>query len=180
MGLFSSLFRSRDAPQNRTAGSGYTFFFGGTTSGKAVTERSAMQMTAVYSCVRILAEAVAGLPLNLYRYTEDGGATWTGLSGDTIVSMNMWGFNRSFLDETWTRFPAFLDKALAENPLKAEYFLPTVVSWLIGEGKARVKVLRSTDKWYGVTYREDKPTVEAAIAEKTASGLYPDRLWEAE
>ena len=73
MGLFSSLFRSRDAPQNSTAGSGYTFFFGGTTSGKAVTERSAMQMTAVYSCVRILAEAVAGLPLNLYRYTEDGG-----------------------------------------------------------------------------------------------------------
>ncbi len=114
------------------------------------------------------------------RYTEDDGQTWTELPGDTIVSMNMWGFNRSFLDETWTRFPAFLDKALAENPLKAEYFLPTVVSWLIGEGKARVKVLRSTDKWYGVTYREDKPTVEAAIAEKTASGLYPDRLWEAE
>ena len=73
MGFFSSLFRSRDAPQNRTAGSGYAFFFGGSTSGKAVTERSAMQMTAVYSCVRILAEAVAGLPLNLYRYTEDGG-----------------------------------------------------------------------------------------------------------
>ena len=73
MGFFSSLFRSRDAPQNRTAGSAYTFFFGGSTSGKAVTERSAMQMTAVYSCVRILAEAVAGLPLNLYRYTEDGG-----------------------------------------------------------------------------------------------------------
>ncbi len=114
------------------------------------------------------------------RYTEDDGQTWTELPGDTIVSMNMWGCNRSFLDETWTRFPAFLDKALAENPLKAEYFLPTVVSWLIGEGKARVKVLRSTDKWYGVTYREDKPTVEAAIAEKTASGLYPDRLWEAE
>jgi len=73
MGFFSSLFRSRDAPQNRTAGSGYTFYFGGSTSGKAVTERSAMQMTAGYSCVRILAEAVAGLPLNLYRYTEDGG-----------------------------------------------------------------------------------------------------------
>jgi len=94
--------------------------------------------------------------------------------------MNMWGFNRSFLDETWARFPAFLDQALAENPLKGEYFLPTVVSWLISEGKARVKVLRSADKWYGVTYREDKPTVEAAIAEKTASGLYPGRLWEAE
>ena len=112
------------------------------------------------------------------RYTEDDGQTWTELSEDTIVSMNMWGFTRSFLDEAWKRFPAFLDKALAENPAKAEYFLPTVVSQLIDEGKARVKVLRSEDKWYGVTYREDKPTVVSAIAEKTASGLYPDRLWE--
>ena len=73
MGIISGLFRSRDKPQDRTAGSGYAFYFGGTTSGKAVTERSAMQMTAVYSCVRILAEAVAGLPLHLYRYKEDGG-----------------------------------------------------------------------------------------------------------
>ena len=112
------------------------------------------------------------------RYTEDDGKTWTGLSADTIVSMNMWGFTRSFLDEALARFPAFLDKTLAENPEKGEYFLPTVVSQLIDEGKARVKVLRSEDKWYGVTYREDKPTVTAAIAEKTAAGLYPDRLWE--
>ena len=112
------------------------------------------------------------------RYTEDDGQTWTELPGDTIVSMNMWGFTRSFLDEAWVRFPAFLDKALAENPAKAEYFLPSVVSQLIDEGKARVKVLRSEDKWYGVTYREDKPTVVSAIAEKTTSGLYPDRLWE--
>lgn len=73
MGLFTGIFRSRDKPQNRTAGSNYTFYMGGTTSGKAVTERSAMQMTAVYSCVRILAEAVAGLPLHLYRYNESGG-----------------------------------------------------------------------------------------------------------
>ena len=112
------------------------------------------------------------------RYTEDDGATWTDLSADTIVSMNMWGFTRSFLDEALARFPAFLDKTLAENPEKGEYFLPTVVSQLIDEGKARVKVLRSEDKWYGVTYREDKPTVVAAISEKTAAGLYPDRLWE--
>ena len=68
----SSLFKSRDKPQNRTPGSSYAFFLGGSTSGKAVTERSAMQMTAVYSCVRILAEAIAGLPLHLYRYTPDG------------------------------------------------------------------------------------------------------------
>jgi dTDP-glucose pyrophosphorylase len=112
------------------------------------------------------------------RFTEDDGATWTQLDENAIVSMNMWGFNRSFLDEALARFPAFLDQTLAENPEKGEYFLPTVVSQLINEGKARVKVLRSADKWYGVTYREDKPTVVAAIAEKTASGLYPDQLWE--
>ena len=62
--------------------------------------------------------------------------------------------------------------------MKGEYYLPAVVSRLIAEGKARVKVLRSSDKWYGVTYKEDKPCVVAAIAEKTASGLYPDKLWE--
>jgi HK97 family phage portal protein len=73
MGIFTGMFKSRDKPENRTAGSAYTFYMGGTTSGKAVTERSAMQMTAVYSCVRILAEAVAGLPLHLYKYNDDGG-----------------------------------------------------------------------------------------------------------
>lgn len=73
MGFFSSLFRGRDAPTNRTAGSSYSFFMGGSTSGKRVNERTAMQMTAVYSCVRILSEAVAGLPLQFYRYTADGG-----------------------------------------------------------------------------------------------------------
>ena len=73
MGIFSGLFKSRDKPENRTAGSSYAFYLGGSTSGKAVTEQTAMQMTAVYSCVRILAEAVAGLPLHLYKYTDDGG-----------------------------------------------------------------------------------------------------------
>ena len=111
------------------------------------------------------------------RYTEDNGQTWTELSGETIVSMNLWGFTRSFLDEAWARFPAFLDGALAADPLKAEYFLPGVVSSLIAEEKARVKVLRSADKWYGVTYQADKPQVVAAIASMTEGGLYPDALW---
>ena len=73
MGIFSGLFKSRDKPTDSTAGSRYAFYMGGSTSGKAVTERSAMQMTAVYSCVRILAEAIAGLPLHLYRYNSAGG-----------------------------------------------------------------------------------------------------------
>ena len=73
MGILSGLFRSRDKPENSTVGSRYSFYMGGTAAGKVVTERSAMQMTAVYACVRILSEAVAGLPLNLYHYNDDGG-----------------------------------------------------------------------------------------------------------
>ena len=94
-----------------------------------------------------------------------------------ITQSDTWqnGFS---IDEAVSRFPEFLDKTLAENPVKGEFFLPTVISQLIDEGKARAKVLRSADKWYGVTYMADKPMVVAAIAEKTASGLYPDNLWE--
>lgn len=112
------------------------------------------------------------------HYTENGGESWVQLPGDTTVSMNLFGFTPSFVQEIRAGFPAFLEKALAENPLKGEYFLPSVVSRLIGEGKARVKVLTSADKWYGVTYQEDKSVVVAALAAKTAEGLYPDGLWE--
>ena len=73
MGFLQGLFRTRDAPQNRTSGSAYSFFLGNSTAGKRVNERSAMQMTAVYSCVRILSEAVASLPVHVYRYNDSGG-----------------------------------------------------------------------------------------------------------
>ena len=112
------------------------------------------------------------------RYTEDGGQTWTDLPGDTVVSMNLWGFTRSYLDEAWARFPVFLDKTLSENPLKGEFYLPQVVSALIAEGKARVKVLRSQDRWHGVTYQADKPEVVEALRTMTRQGLYPETLWE--
>lgn len=73
MGIFSGLFRSRDKPADSTAGSRYAFYMGGSSAGKLVTERSAMQMTAVYACVRILAESIAGIPLHLYQYNSKGG-----------------------------------------------------------------------------------------------------------
>ena len=111
------------------------------------------------------------------HYTEDGGASWTDLPGDTPVSMNLWGFGKSFLDEAEQRFAGWLTENLPKNPLKCEYFLPLVVTELIEEGKAKIQVLRSTDKWYGVTYREDKPLVVEAIARKTAEGQYPENLW---
>ncbi len=111
------------------------------------------------------------------RYSEDGGKTWSPLPGDTTVSMNLWGFTHSFMDEAAARFPGFLDRTLANDPVKGEFFLPSVVSALIDEGKAAVQVLHSGDKWFGVTYREDKESVVRAIADKTAAGLYPDDLW---
>ncbi len=114
------------------------------------------------------------------RYTENGGVTWTALPGGTIVSMNLWGFTASFLSEAQRRFPSFLDRALAEDPMKGEYFLPSVVSALIEEGRARVRVLRSRDRWYGVTYQDDKPVVVQAVSDMTAKGLYPENLWGGE
>lgn len=111
------------------------------------------------------------------RFTEDDGATWTDLPGDTIVSMNLWGFTRSYLDEAEARFPKFLDEAMKTNPMKGEYYLPGVVSQLLTEEKARVRVLSSKDKWYGVTYQEDKPVVVEALTRMRQEGLYPMDLW---
>lgn len=111
-------------------------------------------------------------------YTEDGGQTWNLLEKGCTVSMNMWGFTESILQELQNGFPAFLEKGLQENPMKCEYFLPNVVGELIQEGKAEVAVLKSHDRWYGVTYKEDKPMVEAAIRGLKEQGLYPDKLWE--
>ncbi|KIR03100.1 hypothetical protein P261_01915 [Lachnospiraceae bacterium TWA4] len=112
-------------------------------------------------------------------YSEDDGKTWVNLPADTCVSMNMWAFTKSIMDELTTRFPAFLDEGLKTNPLKCEYFLPSVVSDLMKEGKAKVQVLRSNDKWYGVTYLEDKPMVVEAISKLKEKGIYPIKLWEA-
>ena len=106
-------------------------------------------------------------------YTEDEGKTWTALPQDSTVSMNMWGFSESILKELKARFPKFLEENLPVNPMKCEYFLPFLVDELLGENKATVKVLKSMDKWYGVTYKEDKPVVVAAIQRMKDEGLYP-------
>ena len=111
-------------------------------------------------------------------FTEDGGETWTNVSEKAVVSMNMWGFTKSILTEIRDGFPAFLDKGLKENPMKCEYFLPAVVSDLLGEDKATVAVLESADKWHGVTYKEDKPVVMAAVKKMKEDGIYPKHLWE--
>ena len=97
----------------------------------------------------------------------------TPLSPDTTVSMNFWGFTPDFMEEVENRFSHFLTKTLRENPLKGEYFLPFVVNELLEEKKVTVQVLHCPAKWYGVTYREDRPVVEAALRRLTQEGAYP-------
>ena len=110
-------------------------------------------------------------------YTEDG-EHYGDLPGDTVVSMNLWGFQQELLEQFVDGFPTFLEENLPKNPLKCEYFLPFVVDELLKEDRATVKVLKSADKWYGVTYKEDKPYVMAAIRRLKEQGLYPEKLWE--
>jgi len=110
-------------------------------------------------------------------FTEDG-ENWHILPPQTPVSMNLWGFTPSFLAEIESRMAAFLEKALADNPNKGEFYLPMLVSSLLKENKAAVRVLHSPDKWYGVTYAADRPQVMAAIAQMTRDGKYPDGLWK--
>ena len=110
-------------------------------------------------------------------YTEDDGETWTEVPMGTTVSMNFFGFTPSIMKELDERFPAFLDKALKENPLKGEYLIPRTVGDLVNEGKATVKILPSEDKWFGVTYHEDKEAFVKAINEKIEEGIYPRDLW---
>lgn len=111
-------------------------------------------------------------------YTEDDGLTWEPLVEGTTVSMNLWGFTPSIFTALKQRFSGFLDQQLPVNPLKCEYFLPFIVDEMIREGKADVKVLTSPDNWYGVTYKEDKEKVEAAIRSLKDRGLYPQQLWK--
>lgn len=111
-------------------------------------------------------------------YTEDEGKTWIPILGDATVSMNMWGFSESILGELQSRFSAFLEENLKKNPLKCEYFLPFVVDELLKEGRATVAVEKSQDKWFGVTYKEDKPMVMAAIQNLKDQGVYPAHLWK--
>lgn len=110
-------------------------------------------------------------------YSEDEGQSFTALDPQVPVSMNFWGFPQSFLKRAQEGFPAFLEQAMKENPLKAEYFLPSIVSSMIQKEGTGVRVLTSPDRWYGVTYQQDKQTVVAAFEQMSSEGLYPQPLW---
>ncbi len=109
------------------------------------------------------------------RYSLDKGETWTDIPGETIVSMNLWGFQESYLTEAKEQFVAFLEGS--GDPLTKEFYLPSVADTLISQGRGRVKVLSSGDLWYGITYPQDRPSVVSALESMTASGKYPKFLW---
>ena len=100
------------------------------------------------------------------------------LSLDTVVSMNMWAFTSSALEALQCEFENFFDLKVPTDPMKAEFYLPSAVDAMIKAGKADVKVLRSPDKWYGVTYKEDKESVAAAMKNLKTNGTYPQELWK--
>ncbi|MGI6256938.1 MAG: nucleotidyltransferase family protein [Anaerovoracaceae bacterium] len=110
-------------------------------------------------------------------FTEDEGATWEALPEEAPVSMNFWGYTGEMMDELWDRFPAFLDENLDKDPLKCEYPIPGVTDQLIKEGKAVVTVLKSPDRWFGVTYKEDKEDVVMALQSMKDKGMYPKKFW---
>lgn len=114
---------------------------------------------------------------NAIAYTEDDGTNWVEMPKDTIVSMNMWGFSVSMLQELDNSMAEFLNQGLNTNPSTCEYFLPSVVSRLLSQEKATAQVLRTSDKWFGVTYKADKPVIVEAMKEFRNKGQYPNRLW---
>ncbi len=109
-------------------------------------------------------------------YTEDG-TQFVDLPGDTIVSMNLWGFTQPMVSELWSRLSTFLAQAVPQNPMKCEFYLPNAVNQQLEDGTARVRVLPCEEVWHGVTYREDLASVKEAICALKAAGVYEERLW---
>lgn len=108
-------------------------------------------------------------------YTEDG-ENWLPLSGELPVSMNCWAFSHSMMDELIKRFPAWLDENVPKNPMKCEYFLPSVANALIKDGEGSVRVLNCHETWYGVTYKEDLQSFKDAMKRMRTEGIYPEAL----
>lgn len=109
-------------------------------------------------------------------FLEDDGTTWTDISGDSVVSMNLWGFPQSFMGHLKEAFPHFLDKTMKENPMKGEFYLPFAVNDLMQKGLASVRVLTTPDVWHGVTYQQDKAAVVAAMRKLREEGDYPEQF----
>ena len=141
------------------------------TRGVCVTDENG-QLKDVWECMHIEKDNEINA-----KYNQEG-EEYKPISMDTTVSMNFWGFNPSLFDELEVRMKTFMKDTVPGNPMKAEFLIPNIVGDLIKEGKATVDVLHSQDKWFGVTYKEDKPVVMASIAKMKEEGKYPEYLWK--
>ena len=171
--LYDRLCRSRDRDGK------YDFSMVGFRLANTLTEhgsvaRGICETDATGRLINIVERTRVALRGGTPAFTEDG-ETWTEVPADNLVSMNMWGFTPALFEELEARFPRFLAQDVPQNPEKAEMYIPMEVGALLREGRCTVDVLSSPDRWYGVTYREDKPAVAAAMRELTRQGLYPDR-----
>ena len=154
------------------------FLLGNTVSANGSVSRGVCQLDEENRLVKVTERTRIETYEGGIHYTEDDGATWTDLPADAVVSMNLWGFTPDFLDRAREGFAAFLDANLPVNPLKCEYYLPSVVTAALEKGTAQVTVLTSSDRWHGITYREDKPELVEALRRMSEEGLYPkDRLF---
>ena len=170
-----------DALCNARDGEKYDYYMVGyylrnTVSDHGTVARGVCQVDAQGNLASIVERLKIGKYEGGIHFTEDE-VNWTDLDPDTLVSMNMFGFTPSFLEELEQKFPVFLEKEMPLNPAKKEFLLPVCVSELLEADKASIRVLSSADKWYGVTYAADKPLVVAALKGMTDSGMYPNGLW---
>lgn len=171
--IYSFLLEAEDDDKYRYAMVGYTL-------SNTLTEHGHVAR-GVCSCIGNQLESICERTHIAYHEGQSQfleGETWMPVDKDSIVSMNLWGFTPSIFNTLEEEFTKFLARELESNPLKSEFFLPSVVDTLIQNDKATVTVLHSKDKWYGVTYKEDKPVVVAAIQGFQQQGIYPLKLWE--
>lgn len=150
--------------------------------GNTVTENGTVSRGVCETRDGMLAQVVertkiAKLPGGKIGYTEDGGESWTILPPETPVSMQMWGFTPGFTAQLEAEFAKFFQADLEKDPLKGEFYLPFAVNAMVQDGRAQVRVLETTDKWYGVTYRVDRQSVVDAVAGMTEKGQYPSPVW---
>ncbi len=176
---FAQLYRFLAAPHSKTP---YPFAMVGFQLGNTLTENGFVSRGVCTADkqgrLQTITERTKICPRdNQAAFTEDG-EHWSYLPLNAVVSMNMWAFSQEMLPELQRGFEAFLKEQVPANPLKAEYFLPSVVNQLVRERKAQVDILPSRDQWYGVTYQEDRPGVRQAIQRLKESGVYPKELWQ--
>ena len=169
---------STHADGDRYAWAMVGFLLGNTVSANGSVSRGVCVTDAQHNLVSVTERTCIEPYDGGIHYSEDGGKSWCDLPADAVVSMNLWGFTPAYVRDAKAGFAAFLKENLPVNPLKCEYYLPTVVTNALNNGEADVHVLTSADKWHGITYREDKPELVAALKQMSEAGLYPtDRLF---